>query len=162
MQYPRSWATSERRNSSATGKTEQTHGPVDSRRTDRRNTLGTGNLSSLETLNLDGNLLSGEIPQEMALLKNLNSLYLGDNQLSGDIPRDLALLDSLINLDISNNRLTGDLPFEFTRLQNLKGLRINGNQLTGCIPPLLSSRLARDRIGQVDKERSNLGGLPSC
>ena len=42
------------------------------------------------------------------------------------------------------------------------GASRHGNQQTGCIPPLLSSRLARDRIGQVDKERSNLGGLPRC
>ena len=77
-------------------------------------------------MSLDGNQLSGNIPQELGLLKSLKHLYLGNNRLSGEIPRDLALLDSLVNLDVSNNQLSGDFPREFSRLQNLKGLAAVG------------------------------------
>ena len=49
-----------------------------------------GSLSTLESLDLSKNQLSGEIPSELGDLDNLTSLNLEENQLSGKVPAWLA------------------------------------------------------------------------
>ena len=80
------------------------------------------------------------------------SLY--DNQLSGEIPPELGSLANLRLLYLSYNQLSGEIPPELASLANLTGLFLDGNQLSGCVPASL-----RD---QLDRVRSNLGGLPPC
>ena len=88
-------------------------------------------------LNLHGNGLSGEIPEELGGLTNLTGLYLNDNQLSGEIPEGLGRLTNVQRLFLSGNRLTGDIPEELGGLTNLTGLYLDDNQLSGEIPPEL-------------------------
>ena len=63
-------------------------------------------LSNLQSLNLGGNSLSGEIPAELGSLSNLNSLSLRDNELSGCVPSSLE-----DKLDLYNNSDLGGLPY---------------------------------------------------
>ena len=62
--------------------------------------------------------------------------------------------DRVTELNLSNNGLKGEIPSVLGDLNSLKVLRIGGNELIGCIPESLQS--------QLDKERSDLGGLPYC
>ena len=66
-----------------------------------------GNLSSLESLNLNDNELTGEIPSELSGLADLQKLYLDDNLLSGPIPPELGNLANLQELDLRDNLLSG-------------------------------------------------------
>ena len=54
-----------------------------------------GSLSNLQSLVLDHNGLSGEIPAELGSLSNLKVLYLHSNDLSGEIPAELGSLSNL-------------------------------------------------------------------
>jgi Leucine-rich repeat (LRR) protein len=60
-------------------------------------------------LDLGFNLLNGTIPNSLKGLSSLSSLYLNNNQLTGSIPADLENY-LLIILDISFNQLTGEIP----------------------------------------------------
>ncbi len=62
-----------------------------------------GNLSNLETLDLGGNQLSGEMPAELGNLSNLQRLNLHDNQLTGELPQSLTGLTVLVTLSFYNN-----------------------------------------------------------
>mmetsp|Transcript_16936 Transcript_16936/g.22700 ORF Transcript_16936/g.22700 Transcript_16936/m.22700 type:complete len:88 (+) Transcript_16936:145-408(+) len=51
-----------------------------------------GALSSLETLSLFGNRLTGTIPAELGALSSLETLVLQSNNLSGSMPSDVCNL----------------------------------------------------------------------
>ena len=57
-------------------------------------------------LDLGGNELSGEIPEELGSLSNLVELDLSRNQLSGEITGELGSLSNLIWLDLTDNKMT--------------------------------------------------------
>ena len=113
-----------------------------------------GKLRGLRELDLSHNRLSGEIPPELGSLANLLLLHLHGNQFSGEIPAELGRLTNLGALSLHGNQLSGEIPPELGRLTNLGALSLYGNQLSGCVPGSLQ--------GQLDKEYSNLGGLPFC
>ena len=71
-------------------------------RLERGDIAGTGSLSSLESLDINGNDLSGEIPAELGSLSNLTDLDLAGNELSGCVPSSLE--DQL-------DYLSGGLPY---------------------------------------------------
>ncbi|KMZ70033.1 Kinase-like protein, partial [Zostera marina] len=75
--------------------------------------------SSILSLNLSFNGLSGEIAESFKNFKLLESLILSNNKLSGKIPF-LEDLQNLQNLDLSNNNLNGNIPNFLTNLPNLK------------------------------------------
>ena len=97
-----------------------------------------GSLTSLTTLDLSDNQLSGTIP-DLSSLTQLQNLYLGDNQLSGTIPDWLGSLTGLQKLSLRDNRLTGTIPAELGNLFSLDLLYLDGNQLNGPIPAALGS-----------------------
>ena len=102
-----------------------------------------GSLTSLTTLDLSDNQLSGTIP-DLSSLTQLQTLNLGDNQLSGTIPDWLSSLTGLRDLSLRDNRLTGAIPEELGNLNQLYLLYLDNNQLSGPIPAELGQPL---RIG---------------
>jgi hypothetical protein len=94
-----------------------------------------GKLQGLKQLHLSANLLTGEIPVELASCTKLTTLALDNNMLDGSIPAAIGKLQALQNLDLSTNNLTGEIPGELASCTNLKVLKIQSNQLTGSIPP---------------------------
>jgi hypothetical protein len=72
-----------------------------------------------------------------------NSLNLNENSLSGQIPKEIAKLTDLEDCDLSDNEFQGDLPSEIGNLSRLLSLRINSARggLGGTLPPL--SKLVR-------------------
>ncbi|KAI3932216.1 hypothetical protein MKW92_009110, partial [Papaver armeniacum] len=85
-------------------------------------------------IDLSCNMLDGNIPVEIGLLKKLATLNLSHNHLSGDIPRSVGNMSSLGSLDLSFNRLSGHIPQSLTSLDFLGVLNLSYNKLSGRIP----------------------------
>ena len=100
-------------------------------------------------LNLNHNLLTGELPPELSNLINLKTLNLRVNRLTGGIPHQLGELTNLIGIDLSNNQLAGSIPVELGNLTNLTGLYLGQNLLAGDIPAELG-RLTNLRVLYLD------------
>ena len=91
-------------------------------------------IENTDSLDLNNNGLTGEIPPEIGNLTNLSDLRLYGNQLTGAIPPEIGNLTNLTRLDLENNQLTGEIPPEIGNLTNLNQLYLYNNQLTGSIP----------------------------
>ncbi|XP_057836388.2 receptor-like protein 7 [Cryptomeria japonica] len=93
-----------------------------------------GDLHFLQSLTIDYNRLSGEIPLSICMLTNLTLLSLRGNQLSGSLPDCLNNISALRHLYISENRLSGQIPFAWGNLPFLEVLDVSFNQLSGTLP----------------------------
>ena len=67
-------------------------------------------------------------------MSSLNSLYLYNNALTGAIPIELGNLQGIRKLELDNNRLNGTIPPQLGNLTSLSVIRLNYNNLTGTIP----------------------------
>ncbi|KAH7690695.1 Non-specific serine/threonine protein kinase protein [Dioscorea alata] len=85
-------------------------------------------------INLSNNMLSGEIPEELAHLSFLQSLNLSRNQLSGQLSEKIGELKWLEVLDLSVNNLSGVIPPTMTNLTSLNHLNLSHNNFYGEIP----------------------------
>ncbi|OAY39955.1 receptor-like protein EIX2 [Manihot esculenta] len=94
----------------------------------------TRTLSLLTSLDLSGNNLSGELPEEITRLVGLAVLNLSRNHISGQIPDSISELHQLLSLDLSGNRLSGPIPQSITSLTFLGNLNVSNNNLSGKIP----------------------------
>ncbi|KAG6490436.1 hypothetical protein ZIOFF_051732 [Zingiber officinale] len=91
-------------------------------------------LSLVTSIDLSHNNLSGEIPNEMMMLRGLHFLSLSNNHLTGIIPENIAVLTELFSLDLSMNNLTGTIPSNLSALNFLRHLNLSFNNLSGQIP----------------------------
>ncbi|OWM62648.1 probable inactive receptor kinase At1g48480 [Punica granatum] len=93
-----------------------------------------GNLTELRTLSLRFNMLTGQIPSDLALCTNMRNLYLQGNKFSGQIPEVLFSLPDLVRLNLASNNFSGEIPLSLNNLTRLRTLFLEDNQLTGSIP----------------------------
>ena len=100
--------------------------------------------TSLESLDISHNNLTGAIPAEIRFLKNLRVLDLSDNKMTG-LPAELGQLSKLETLDVSNNSLTG-LPLELGKLTQLKILNLSGNDYSEYDLKLIRQKLTGTNI----------------
>ncbi len=98
-----------------------------------------GELSALTNLYLRSNELSGSIPSELGALIKLERLDLYSNQVSGPIPAELGALTELTSLSLGINQLSGPIPAELGALTELTSLSLGNNQLSGPIPAELGA-----------------------
>ncbi|GJV36692.1 leucine-rich repeat-containing protein [Tanacetum coccineum] len=81
------------------------------------------NLHSLETLVLEGNSFTGDIPSKISITTtHLTSLVLSGNKLNGTLPSWLFTSHSLEYLYLNDNMFSGNVPFESFVLPSLKEL----------------------------------------
>ncbi|PSS13637.1 LRR receptor-like serine/threonine-protein kinase [Actinidia chinensis var. chinensis] len=85
---------------------------------------------------LSGKNVQGEIPSGLNNMAALTELWLDGNSLTGSIP-DMSRLINLKIVHLENNKLSGPLPSYLGRLQNLQELYVQNNSLSGEIPPAL-------------------------
>ncbi|OVA19241.1 Leucine-rich repeat [Macleaya cordata] len=85
-------------------------------------------------IDLSCNLLDGNIPREIGLLKGLSMLNLSHNRFSGEIPKNVGDMIRLESLDLSFNTLSGDIPQSLTWIDSLGYLNLSYNNLNGMIP----------------------------
>ncbi|TYI70958.1 hypothetical protein E1A91_D08G260200v1 [Gossypium mustelinum] len=84
-------------------------------------------------LQLETNLLSGEIPDCWLPWQSIRVLNMGNNNLTGKIPDSLGYLGFMF-LNLRNNKLTGELPLTLQNNSDLFMLDIGENQFNGNIP----------------------------
>ncbi|WMV53345.1 hypothetical protein MTR67_046730 [Solanum verrucosum] len=110
-----------------------------------------GNLTSLTMLDLEKNSLSGEIPAALGNLKKLQFLFLSQNNLSGTIPESLSGLPNLINLQLALNDLTGKVP---DSLYQVPKYNFSENHLNCGLN--FSRRCVSDSEGSPSKSKTGL------
>ncbi|KAJ7008675.1 inactive leucine-rich repeat receptor-like protein kinase [Populus alba x Populus x berolinensis] len=90
--------------------------------------------SSLHTLDLSKNNLTGHIPAERGLSSNLRYLNLSWNNLESRMPLELGYFQNLTVLDLRNSALVGLIPADICESGSLNILQLDGNSLVGQIP----------------------------
>nr|XP_051195677.1 phytosulfokine receptor 1-like [Lolium perenne] len=94
---------------------------------------------SLTELSLDGNGITGALPDDLFAATSLRILVLHTNSLSGGISPGLRNLTALVRLDLSFNAFSGALPEVFDALAGtLQELSAPSNLLNGSLPATLS------------------------
>ncbi|KAK6152030.1 hypothetical protein DH2020_014665 [Rehmannia glutinosa] len=92
------------------------------------------NLENLRFLSLENNTLSGPMP-EFNRLSSLKSLFLSGNQLSGEIPPDyFNNMGSLKKLQLARNKFSGKIPDSLLKLGNIMEIQLQQNEFSGPVP----------------------------
>ncbi|XP_077220868.1 uncharacterized protein LOC143854674 [Tasmannia lanceolata] len=126
------------------------------------------NCTSLEVLNLDGNYLSGVLPNSIANLSTqLTYLTLGRNQISGSIPPGIENLIGLMLLGMEKNSFMGTIPVGIGKLNKLIVLALHKNRFFGQIPSSLGNLTHLSRLylsvnnlqGSIPSSFGNFGHL---
>ncbi|KAJ4824684.1 hypothetical protein Tsubulata_015029 [Turnera subulata] len=89
-------------------------------------------------LQLSGNQLSGEVPQEIGKMTNFSMLHLGFNKLSGKLPLQIENLP-LVVLNLTKNMFSGEIPTEIGNIKCLQNLDLSYNNFSGIFPTSLNS-----------------------
>ncbi|RZB61529.1 putative LRR receptor-like serine/threonine-protein kinase [Glycine soja] len=115
--------------------------------------------SSLRSLFLDGNKLSGKIPEGIRLPFHLKSLSIRSNSLEGGIPKSFGNSCALSSLDMSGNNLNKELSVIIHQLSgcarfSLQELNIGGNQINGTLSDLSTF----SALKTLDLSRNQLNG----
>ncbi|KAH7861814.1 hypothetical protein Vadar_031217 [Vaccinium darrowii] len=91
------------------------------------------NLTHLQQIDLSRNYFSGPIPTSYAQLPLTNLSLLG-NRINGSIPKEIGDIATLVELVLEDNRLEGPLHQNLGNLSRLTRLFLSGNNFTGTIP----------------------------
>eukprot|EP00934_Nitzschia_sp_Nitz4_P000788 Nitzschia sp. Nitz4//scaffold24_size164493//155438//157172//NITZ4_002354-RA/size164493-processed-gene-0.214-mRNA-1//1//CDS//3329544192//788//frame0 len=108
-------------------------------------------------LELEGNSLSGSLPDELWGLTKLQVLSLGQNNLSGSLPEEVGNLSEMRELRIETSGLSGELPESLGELELLESVNLHFNAFTGSIPVELCSletllNITADCLGEEDAQ----------
>ena len=117
-----------------------------------------GQLTSLTSLSVSFNKLTGAIPSELGLLTGLTSLSLSYNSLTGSIPSVLGLLTALKDIDVCYNSLSNSIPSSLGALTELTRLSACTNLLTSIFTEL--GALTRLRSLEL-QSNSMRGSIPT-
>uniref|UniRef100_M1D292 non-specific serine/threonine protein kinase n=1 Tax=Solanum tuberosum TaxID=4113 RepID=M1D292_SOLTU len=118
-----------------------------------------GLMQALAVLDLSENELVGPIPPIFGNLSYTGKLYLHGNKLTGPIPPELGNMSKLSYLQLNDNQLMGRIPSELGKLDQLFELNLANNKLEGPIPENISSCSA---LNQLNVHGNNLNGsIPS-
>ncbi|KAF7842267.1 putative receptor-like protein kinase [Senna tora] len=118
-----------------------------------------GNLSFLESLQLQNNQFTGVIPEQIGNLGRLRTLNMSFNRLEGTIPPNITRLAELVALDLSSNEIVGRIPRDIGTFTKLQVLKLGSNNLYGTIPPGLGNISSLTNISFGTNTLS--GGIPS-
>ncbi|KAK9804650.1 hypothetical protein WJX73_004502 [Symbiochloris irregularis] len=92
-------------------------------------------LSSLQSVDLSNNEVTGYLPPQLESLTNITSIKLNNNNLSGTLPNSLPSSSNLTNLDLGNNSFSGALPTTWSNNTGLQNINLGSNRLNGTLPP---------------------------
>lgn len=116
-----------------------------------------GSLSpTLDLLNLDGNSLSGVLPDDLSNLVAWTGLFLGNNFFDGQLPTILGQLTLLSQLSLYDNSFRNSLPEELGNLDALVLLDLGSNLMSGSIPEALSGLVSSESLFLEDNHWTGL------
>jgi Leucine-rich repeat (LRR) protein len=114
-------------------------------------------LTSLTSLDISNNLLTGKLPASLVHMKSLYFLRLDSNQLEDQIP---DMPRSIEVLDLSNNSFSGPLPRSLGANDSLHFVFLRNNHLNGSIPNYFCDMAL---LSVIDLSNNSLSGeLPNC
>ena len=119
------------------------------------------NLTSLQSVQLSFNDMSGTIPSYLQDFQHLTNLNIRDNALTGTIPTELGLMTNMRFLNLYGNRLSGTIPTEISALSSLRALTVYANDFTGLVPQQVCSLPLLTTI-QVDCEEVSCAEVCGC
>ncbi|PKA48137.1 putative inactive receptor kinase [Apostasia shenzhenica] len=88
--------------------------------------------SSLVSIDLSNNFLSGSLSEEIAAMGQLVLLNFSRNNISGEIPNAIGFLHHLLYVDLSHNQFEGNIPDNLP--ESLLGINVSYNNLSGNVP----------------------------
>lgn len=107
----------------------------------------------LESIDLSFNLLKGELPASLGMLKNLQELKLRNNSFWGSIPNSIGNLSSLRTLDLAFNHMNGSIPESLGHLSQLVDLDLSWNSWEGNLTKTHFTNLSRLKSFHVSTGR---------
>ena len=90
-------------------------------------------MTKLVFIDLDFNELTGTLPLEIYSLTNLETLDLNDNILEGDID-SIGVLERLQFLQLQSNQFTGTIPEAIGNLTMMNTFNLHENLFSGTMP----------------------------
>ncbi|XP_057839163.2 MDIS1-interacting receptor like kinase 1 [Cryptomeria japonica] len=90
-----------------------------------------GRVSELDLSRMN---LTGNVPEDIQMLRRLKSLKLASNGFTGPLPGSIANLTELIVLDISRNFFNGSFPSGLSKAKALVNISAYSNNFTGSLP----------------------------
>ncbi|XP_027171445.1 receptor kinase-like protein Xa21 [Coffea eugenioides] len=117
------------------------------------------NLEKLQQIDLHDNKLSKTSLEYLCVWQNLGGLFLGENQISGSIPECIGNVTSLRFLSLDSNKLNSSLPITVWNLKDLLVLNLSRNYLSGTLSPEIRNLKTAISIDLSINEIS--GGIPS-
>ncbi|XP_052877380.1 receptor-like protein EIX2 [Gossypium arboreum] len=112
----------------------------------------------MECLAIEGNLLSGEIPDCWNHWRRLGYLDLENNNLTGQIPPSLGHLNPSV-LNLRNNDMFGELPSTLQHSTSLIMLDLSDNHFSGSVPAWIGDKLSKLEILSLRSNNFN-GHIP--
>ncbi|XP_047177871.1 receptor-like protein EIX2 [Vigna umbellata] len=113
---------------------------------------------NFQSLDLSFNRITGMLPN-LSLFTSLRSLQLSNNQLSGGIPKSIGLLYELKYLDLAENYLKGEIP---AFLSQVDGLDLSNNNISD-LSSFVCGKIATTNIRTLDLSNNQINGqLPDC
>jgi len=109
-------------------------------------------------IELNGNGLSGDLPETLSQIPYLIELCLTNNQITGSLPESLNQIGTLERLSLDFNQLSGSIPEWLALMPKLTKISLGHNQLSGKIPPALGDLPVLQKLEFHDNEIS--GELP--
>uniref|UniRef100_A0A6N2LMY5 Leucine-rich repeat-containing N-terminal plant-type domain-containing protein n=1 Tax=Salix viminalis TaxID=40686 RepID=A0A6N2LMY5_SALVM len=122
-------------------------------------------LPFLRILDLIGNRISGQIPEDIGRiwgslprdfgrLRMLSRALLSRNYIGGTIPDSISKIYRLADLDLSLNRLSGEIPASLGKMAVLATLNLDANKLSGEIP----YSLFNSAVGNLNLSKNSFHG----
>ncbi|CAN1795700.1 Probable LRR receptor-like serine/threonine-protein kinase At1g74360 [Linum perenne] len=89
-------------------------------------------------LQLSGNMISGQVPEEIGRMKNFSMLHLGINNFTGELPLQVQQMP-LVVLNLTRNLFRGIIPSEIGNIKCLQNLDFSFNNFSGIFPTSLNN-----------------------
>ncbi|CAB9507434.1 LRR receptor-like serine threonine-protein kinase [Seminavis robusta] len=117
-------------------------------------------LTSLQEVQLDSCSLSGSLPTEFGLLQNARKFEVNRNRaIKGTIPTEFGMMTSIHEMSLNQNKLSGSLPSELFQMTEIKELQLARNKFTGTLPVELG---LLTRLADLRAQKNKLfGTVPS-